>query len=40
MNSATWYSKFYDEVTSDEWPIEWRPYEVVQNPSAVELVVL
>jgi histone arginine demethylase JMJD6 len=38
MNSATWYSKFYDKVTSDKWPIEWRPYEVLQNPDEIVFV--
>lgn len=38
MNSATWYSKFYDKVTSAKWPIEWRPYEVLQNPGEIVFV--
>lgn len=38
INSATWFKKYYERVTSDDWPEEWRPVEVLQVPGETVFV--
>ena len=36
--SVVWFRDYYDLVTSDEWPKEWRPVEVLQKPGETVFV--
>lgn len=38
MNSATWFKTYYDRVTAEDWPEEWRPVEVLQYPNETVFV--
>ncbi len=38
INSATWFHTYYDKVTSSEWPIEYKPVEVLQLPGETVFV--
>jgi hypothetical protein len=38
INSATWFKTYYQRVTSDSWPEEWRPVEVLQVPGETVFV--
>jgi len=36
--SSIWFNDYYEKVTSDTWPIAWRPVEVLQNPGETVFV--
>lgn len=38
INSATWFHTFYDKVTSDDWPSDYKPVEVLQLPGETVFV--
>jgi len=38
INSATWFKNYYDIVTAEDWPDEWRPVEVLQQPNETVFV--
>jgi len=38
INSATWFHSYYDLVTSEEWPLEYKPVEVLQYPGETVFV--
>jgi histone arginine demethylase JMJD6 len=38
INSATWFKTYYERVTDKDWPEEWRPVEVLQQPNETVFV--
>jgi len=36
--SATWLKTYYEKVTSEDWPEEWRPVDVLQVPGETDFV--
>jgi len=36
--SSVWFRDYYDLVTSNRWPQEWKPVEVLQNPGETVFV--
>ncbi len=38
INSAAWFHSYYDTVTSEEWPLEYKPVEVLQLPGETVFV--
>jgi len=38
LESSVWFRDYYDLVTSNEWPEQWRPVEVLQEPGETVFV--
>ena len=38
LSSSCWFDKYYDLVTSELWPEEYKPYEVLQYPGETVFV--
>ena len=38
INSVSWYNSYYEKVTSSDWPLEYKPVEVLQLPGETVFV--
>ena len=39
-DSATWFKTYYEKLSSEDWPEEWRPVEVLQVPGETVFVLV